>query len=56
MGQPESTTLWNVLNGITEFCDHESRSRSPDKILWNSWYGNTADLKTKAYEKVLELV
>ena len=56
MGQPESTTLWNVLNGITEFCDHESRSRSSDKVLWNSWYGNTADLKTKAYEKVLELV
>lgn len=56
MGQAGNGTLWSLLNGVTEFCDHETRSRSADKVLWNSWFGHTANLKTKAYEKALELV
>lgn len=56
MGQTGERTLWTTLNGITEFCDHESRARMKDRALWNSWFGNTANLKTKAYIKALEMV
>lgn len=49
-------TLWGVLNGVTEFVDHESRARIPDHALWSSWFGKGAALKTKAYEAALELV
>ena len=50
-------TVWGMLNGITEYCDHEKgRYRSADKKLWGSWFGNEDKLKTKAYEAVLELI
>lgn len=49
-------TLWGVLNGITEFVDHESRARIPDHALWSSWFGKGSKLKTKAYEAALELI
>jgi len=57
MGQDQAGgTLWGLLNGVTEFCDHETRTRAADKALWNTWFGGTAELKTKAFEKVLEMV
>lgn len=49
-------TLWGVLNGVTEFVDHESRNRVADHSLWSSWFGKGNNLKTKAYESALELV
>lgn len=57
MGQDQSGgTLWGVLNGVTEFCDHEKQARSADKSLWNSWFGPTADLKSKAYDRIMDMV
>lgn len=49
-------TLWGVVNGVTEFVDHHSGGRSGDTKLWNSWYGDGADLKTLAFEKAKILV
>lgn len=49
-------TLWGVLNGVTEFVDHDSRARIPDHALWSSWFGKGSNLKTKAYEAALELI
>ena len=57
MGQDQAGgTLWGLLNGVTEFCDHETRTRMADRALWNSWFGNTANLKTKAFDKALAMV
>lgn len=49
-------TLWGVLNGVTEFVDHDSRARIPDHALWSSWFGKGSNLKTKAYEAAVELI
>jgi phage/plasmid-like protein (TIGR03299 family) len=49
-------TLWGVLNGVTEFVDHDSRARIPDHALWGSWFGKGSSLKTKAFESALEMV
>lgn len=49
-------TLWGVLNGVTEFVDHDSRARIADHALWGSWFGKGANLKSKAFDAALELV
>ena len=49
-------TLWGVLNGVTEFVDHDSRARIADHALWGSWFGKGSKLKTSAYESALELI
>jgi phage/plasmid-like protein (TIGR03299 family) len=49
-------TLWGVVNGVTEFVDHHSGGRIGDTKLWNSWYGNGATLKNKAFENALALL
>lgn len=48
-------TLWGLVNGVTEFVDHESKNRVGDNALWSSWFGKGSNLKTKAYEAALEL-
>jgi len=49
-------TLWGVVNGVTEFVDHENRSRIADHALCSSWFGKGAALKSKAFESALALV
>lgn len=49
-------TLWGVMNSITEYVDHDSRARTPDTALWESWNGKGANLKQKAFDKIMELV
>lgn len=49
-------TLWGAVSGVTEFVDHHSGGRSGDTKLWNSWYGNGANLKTLAFDSALELM
>jgi hypothetical protein len=49
-------TAWGLVNGVTEFVDHESKARIADRALWASWFGKGAELKTKAYQAALELI
>ena len=49
-------TVWGLVNGVTEFVDHESKARIADRALWASWFGKGAELKTKSYQAALELI
>lgn len=48
-------TLWGALNAVTEFADHRIGEKEDNK-LWNSWFGYTDNLKTKAFDLALEMV
>lgn len=48
-------TLWGALNAVTEFADHQI-GQIDDNKLWNSWFGYTDNLKTKAYELAMDMV
>jgi phage/plasmid-like protein (TIGR03299 family) len=49
-------TRWGILNGVTEFVDHHGRARTADTSLWSSWYGKGADLKSDAFEQLVETI
>lgn len=49
-------TLWGLLNGVTEFVDHESRNRTPDHSFWAAQFGKGNDLKSKAFEMALDFM
>lgn len=49
-------TLWGVLNGVTEFVDHDSRNRIADRALWSSWFGKGNVLKEKALQSAMHLL
>jgi phage/plasmid-like protein (TIGR03299 family) len=49
-------TAFGLLNAVTEFVDHERRSRSTDHRLDSAWFGQGASMKQKALEKALLLV
>lgn len=42
-------TAWGAYNAITDFIDHH-RGRSDDQRLYQSWFGNTAPVRDKAFE------
>jgi hypothetical protein len=46
-------TLWDWVNGVTEFVDHAQRASSDSHRLSNSWYGKGDALKTAALELAL---
>ncbi|MCC5888652.1 MAG: DUF932 domain-containing protein, partial [Gammaproteobacteria bacterium] len=48
-------TAWGLLNAVTEFVDHERRSRSSDYRLDSAWFGQGAQLKSEALEAALAL-
>jgi phage/plasmid-like protein (TIGR03299 family) len=48
-------TLWGALNAVTEFADHRIGEKDDNK-LWNSWFGYTDNLKSKAFELALDMV
>lgn len=49
-------TAWGLLNAVTEYVDHEKRSRSKDYRMDSAWFGQGANLKDKALESALALV
>lgn len=49
-------TLWDWVNGVTEYVDHSQRSKSESHRLANSWYGAGDSLKTEALEMAYALV
>jgi phage/plasmid-like protein (TIGR03299 family) len=51
--QSSKETVWGLLNGITEFIDHERRARSQDYRLDSAWFGQGAAIKQKAFEQAI---
>lgn len=49
-------TAWGWLNAVTEYIDHESRSRTADRRLESAWFGPGATFKEKAREVAMEMV
>lgn len=50
LGSAKDTAL-GLLNSITEFVDHERRSRNSDYRLGSAWFGQGATLKQSALEQ-----
>jgi hypothetical protein len=48
-------TAYGWLNAVTEYVDHEKRARSQDNRLVNAWFGDGAELKTKAYQMAVQM-
>ncbi|MGB1763990.1 DUF932 domain-containing protein [Alloalcanivorax xenomutans] len=48
-------TAYGLLNAVTEFVDHERRSRTADHRLDSAWFGQGAALKRKALDQALRL-
>lgn len=48
-------TAFGLLNAVTEYVDHERRSRNPDNRLDSAWFGVGAALKKKALDQALAL-
>jgi phage/plasmid-like protein (TIGR03299 family) len=48
-------SLWDWVNGVTEYVDHGMNAKSESHRLANSWYGAGDSLKTKAMGMALEL-
>jgi len=53
--QSTKGTVWGLVNGITEFIDHERRARSPDSRLDSAWFGHGAAIKQRALEQAIAL-
>lgn len=53
--QAANGTVWGLLNGVTEYVDHERRARSQDYRLDSAWFGQGAQIKQKAYDRALLL-
>lgn len=53
-------TLWAALNAVTEYADHEltvkKEKEDPTNRLKSIWFGNSAVLKTKAFDIAKSLV
>lgn len=48
-------TAWGLVNAVTQYVDHDRRSKSQDHRLDSAWFGQGAQLKQKALEKALLL-
>jgi hypothetical protein len=51
-----SGTAFELLNAVTEFVDHERRSRSADHRLESAWFGQGATLKVRALGQALVMI
>lgn len=49
-------TAWGLVNGVTEYVDHFQRARSSDNKFDSSQFGAGDELKTKAFDKAVELL
>ena len=48
-------TAWGLLNAVTEYVDHERRSRSVEHRMDSAWFGQGATLKQRALDTALAL-
>jgi phage/plasmid-like protein (TIGR03299 family) len=49
-------TAWGLLNAVTEYVDHEKRTRSTEHRMDSAWFGQGANLKQRALDTALQLV
>ncbi|RPI13934.1 MAG: DUF932 domain-containing protein [Ignavibacteriae bacterium] len=42
-------TLWGAYNAVTEFVDHKPNQLTPDKQLYNIWFGSADSVKRRAF-------
>lgn len=43
-------TVWGLVNGCTEYCDHLARARNNGNRVNSAWFGKGATTKRKAWE------
>ena len=48
-------TAWGLLNAVTEFVDHDRKSKTVDSRLNAIWYGRGAQIKSQAYDSIIQL-
>jgi phage/plasmid-like protein (TIGR03299 family) len=53
--QSANGTVWGLVNGVTQYTDHERRARSQDYRLDSAWFGAGAAIKQKALEQAIAL-
>lgn len=46
-------SFWGIINSITEMYTHGSGKRAASHQFWDSFYAGGAEMKDKAYEKIL---
>jgi phage/plasmid-like protein (TIGR03299 family) len=46
-------TLWDLVNGVTEYVDHVQRAKSESHRMANSMFGRGDSLKTMAFERAI---
>lgn len=51
-----SNTAWGWLNAVTQYIDHESRSRTDDRRLESAWFGEGNKVKERARTVAMEMV
>lgn len=49
-------TVYGLLSTVTEFVDHEHRTRSNDYRLNSAWFGQGATIKLRALDQAVGLV
>jgi phage/plasmid-like protein (TIGR03299 family) len=49
-------TLLGMLNAVTEYTDHHTNHKTGDARVNAAWFGNTAQIKNRAYEQATSLV
>ncbi|MBV1881873.1 MAG: DUF932 domain-containing protein [Pseudomonadales bacterium] len=48
-------TLWGLVNGVTEYYDHNAKARSDDHRAFSSQFGQGDTIKNKAFRIALEM-
>lgn len=48
-------TMYNVLQGITDYFDHKTKSRTESARFFNAFYGKNESIKLDSLSKLLEL-
>jgi hypothetical protein len=48
-------TLYNVLQGVTDYYSNNLRSRTDSAKFWSSFYGTGEKVKLEAHDKLLAL-
>lgn len=49
-------TVWGLVNAVTEYVDHHRRTRSQDHRLDSAWFGQGAQLKSRALAQAITLL
>lgn len=49
-------TLWGLVNAVTQYQDHERKTKTPDNRLNSAWFGQGNTIKNRAFDEALKLV